>query len=94
MLHAYSWRNREIGYYQAMNIVASVLLIYCSEEEVSASCFERGDCRRACARLNLPVSITMPPSKAFWLLCALCERLLPDYYSKKVVGALIDQVRV
>lgn len=29
--------------------------------------------------------------QAFLLLCTLCERLMPDHYSKTLVGTVIDQ---
>ena len=34
--------------------------------------------------------IYMTEEQAFWLLTVMCDRLMPDYYSINMVGAVLD----
>ena len=82
------------GYCQVMNIVTSVLLLYASEEEAMLQTVTVLLLPGYCQAMNIVTSVLLlyvSEEEAFWLLTAVCERLLPDYYNTRVVGALVDQ---
>lgn len=88
VLTAYAFRNPNIGYCQ----VDALLFLSPDELTDSLHILTYIFFSSSPQAMNIVTSVLLLYSKeeeAFWLLVALCERMLPDYYNTRVVGQYV-----
>jgi hypothetical protein len=78
VLVAYSFRNPELGYCQALNIVSGMFRANTVLMIRSWLVYSCGSVLRAIRR-DTDIRY-MSEEQAFWLLEVLCDRILPGYY--------------
>jgi hypothetical protein len=72
------------GHGEGTNLIRNVLLAYSRRAPQIGYC-------QSMNIIAATLLLYMSEEEAFWLLCTICEDIVPDYYNKQLLGSIIDQ---